>query len=51
MERSSGSYSRSFDATGIDVEGIEASYEGGVLDLKLPKQTVATPETKQIEIH
>ena len=51
VERSYGSYSRSFDATGIDVEGIEASYEGGVLDLKLPKQTVATPETKQIEIH
>ena len=51
VERSYGSYSRSFDATGIDVEGIEASYEGGVLDLKLPKQTVSTPETKQIEIH
>lgn len=51
VERSYGSYSRSFDATGIDVEGIEASYEGGVLDLKLPKQTVATPETRQIEIH
>lgn len=36
-ERSYGSYSRSFDVTGVDVEGIRARYENGVLALTLPK--------------
>ncbi len=50
FERSYGAYSRSFDVSGIDVEGITASYEGGVLDLKLPKLCETKPVSKQIDI-
>ena len=50
MERSYGSYSRSFDITGIDTEGIKAKYEDGVLKLTLPKKLPAAPETKRLEI-
>ena len=39
-ERSYGAYSRSFDVSGIRAEGITASYDSGVLTLKLPKKTV-----------
>lgn len=38
-ERSYGSYSRSFDITGVDPDGIRARYENGVLSLTLPKLT------------
>lgn len=37
-ERSYGSYSRSFDVTGVDVSQISASYNDGVLRIHLPKQ-------------
>ena len=37
-ERSYGSYSRSFDITGIDAAGIKAKYNNGVLSLTLPKK-------------
>lgn len=49
-ERSYGSYSRGFDMTGIDVDGIEATYDGGVLELKLPKLTAEKPSARQITI-
>ena len=49
-ERSYGSYSRSFDVSGIRTDGITASYEGGVLELKLPKQTVEVSTARQIDI-
>ena len=49
-ERSYGSYSRSFDMSGIRTDGITASYEGGVLELKLPKKTAETPTARQIDI-
>ena len=49
-ERSFGSYSRSFDVSGIRTEGITASYEGGVLDLKLPKKTAEVSSSRQISI-
>lgn len=49
-ERFYGSYSRSFDLTGIDVEGIEAEYTDGVLNLKLPKMKEEVPAARQIEI-
>lgn len=45
-----GSYSRCFDLDGIDSDGIEASYEDGVLLLKLPKLVQEAPEVKKIEI-
>ncbi|MCQ2418418.1 MAG: Hsp20/alpha crystallin family protein [Clostridia bacterium] len=43
-ERSYGTYSRSFDTTGVDTENIKATYENGVLRLTLPK--LAEPEKK-----
>ncbi len=50
-ERSYGSYSRSFDMTGIDVDGIQAAYEGGVLELTLPKLSAEKPAARQITIN
>ena len=49
-ERRCGSFSRSFDVTGIDVENISASYNNGVLELTLPKQVPAIPESRRIAI-
>ena len=49
-ERSYGAYSRSFDVSGIRTEGITASYDSGVLDLKLPKKTVEVSSSRQINI-
>ena len=37
-ERRYGSYSRSFDISGIQAQNISASYKHGVLSLKLPKE-------------
>lgn len=45
-----GAYSRSFDVSGIRAEGITASYDSGVLTLKLPKKTVEVSSTRQISI-
>ena len=49
-ERFYGSYSRSFDLTGINVDGIEASYNDGVLTLNLPKVAEEVPVSRSIEI-
>lgn len=49
-ERFYGSYSRSFDVTGIDVDAIEASYTDGVLTLTLPKQKEVIPASRRLEI-
>ena len=49
-ERSYGAYSRSFDVSGIRAEGITASYDSGVLTLKLPKKTVEGSSSRQISI-
>ncbi|MBO7727524.1 MAG: Hsp20/alpha crystallin family protein [Oscillospiraceae bacterium] len=50
-ERFYGSYSRSFDLTGIDVDKISASYIDGVLKLVLPKEAEEVPVTRSITIH
>lgn len=50
MERSYGSYSRSFDVSGINTEQIKAKYDNGVLKLTLPKRENALPETRTLEI-
>lgn len=50
VERSYGSYSRSFDISAINADGIKAKYENGVLTLTLPKKEATTPETKRLEI-
>lgn len=50
VERSYGSYSRSFDLSGIRAEGIRAKYDKGVLQLILPKKEETMPASRQIEI-
>lgn len=49
-ERSYGSFSRSFDISGIQAENISAAYEDGVLKLTLPKQSKAVPASRRLEI-
>lgn len=50
VERSYGAYSRQFDVSGVDTEGIKAKYDNGVLKLTLPKQQTVLPEAKRLEI-
>ena len=49
-ERSYGSFSRSFDISGIRAEDISAAYEDGVLKLTLPKQNKSVPASRRLEI-
>lgn len=49
-ERRYGSFTRSFDVSGIDEGGITASYKNGVLELSLPKAVPVVPEAKRIAI-
>ena len=49
-ERSYGKYQRSFDVSGIDVDGIKAKYADGVLSLTLPKRVEVKPAVKRVEI-
>ena len=49
-ERFYGSYSRSFDITGIDTDAIEASYNDGVLTLTMPKKKAEVPASRRLEI-
>ena len=50
IERSYGSFSRSFDMSGVEVSGIKAKYENGVLALTLPKKQDEIPSATEIEI-
>ena len=49
-ERRYGSFTRSFDITGIDEAGITAAYNNGVLELNLPKAQPTVPEARRIAI-
>lgn len=49
-ERRYGSFSRSFDVSGIQEDHISASYNNGVLELTLPKAQPVVPAARQIEI-
>ena len=49
-ERYYGAYTRSFNVSEIDVEGIKAAYENGVLTLTMPKKAPVKPEAKHLEI-
>ncbi len=49
-ERRSGSFTRSFNLEGIQEDGISASYQNGVLELKLPKQQEVLPQSRKIAI-
>ncbi|MGD9560420.1 MAG: Hsp20/alpha crystallin family protein [Oscillospiraceae bacterium] len=49
-ERRYGSFSRSFNAEGVDVDKVKAHYKNGVLSLSMPKAKETVPETRKIEI-
>ena len=49
-ERFYGSFSRSFDVSGINVDGIEAAYTDGVLTLTMPKKQELLPVSRRLEI-
>ncbi len=49
-ERSYGSYSRSFDVSAINVDGIEAEYTDGILTLTMPKKAAEIPSSRRLEI-
>ncbi len=49
-ERSYGSYSRRFDLSGIQIDGITASYNDGVLKLNMPKKQKTVPAAHRLEI-
>ena len=49
-ERRYGSFSRSFDISGIDEAGITAAYNNGILELTLPKAVPVVPESRRIAI-
>lgn len=49
-ERSSGSYQRSFDMSGVDTDGIRARYENGVLHITLPKKAESKSERKALSV-
>lgn len=50
-ERNCGSFSRTFDASGIDAANISASYADGVLCMTLPKKPELVPENRTIQIN
>lgn len=50
-ERRIGTFTRTFDVTGIDENGITAAYNNGILALTLPKQAPVVPASRQIAIH
>ncbi len=50
LERSYGQYTRQFDISGIDADGIEAKYENGVLKLTMPKKQSVLPESRKLKI-
>lgn len=49
-ERFYGSYSRSFDITGVDVDAIKAEYADGILKIDLPKVIPVAPASRKLEI-
>ncbi|MGI5962731.1 MAG: Hsp20/alpha crystallin family protein [Lawsonibacter sp.] len=49
-ERRVGSFSRSFDVTGIQEDAIGAAYENGILKLTLPKVVEVQPQSRKIAI-
>lgn len=49
-ERRYGSYARSYDVSGINAQDISASYQNGVLELKLPKVDPKSSQERQIQI-
>ena len=49
-ERSYGSFSRSFDISSVQAEGITAAYDNGVLTLTMPKKDQTVSTSRRLEI-
>ena len=49
-ERSYGSFSRSFDISGIEADEIAGKYDNGVLILTLPKKSKELPEKRTLQL-
>lgn len=49
-ERKFGSFSRTFNVSGIETSKIQASYKDGILELTLPKAAPAVPTSNRIAI-
>ena len=49
-ERVYGSFTRCFDVSGINVDGIEASYTDGMLNVTLPQKAAEVPASRRLEI-
>ena len=49
-ERVYGSFTRCFDVSGMNVDGIEASYTDGMLNVTLPKKAAEVPASRRLEI-
>ena len=49
-ERFYGSFTRSFDVSGINVDNSEAGYSDGVLTVTLPKKVAEVPASRRLEI-
>lgn len=50
-ERSSGRFARQYHLPAVDSDKIEANYDNGVLDIKLPKLAKTTDSSHHIEIN
>ena len=50
-ERQYSAFSRSFNVSGINTDGITAAYNNGILELQLPKIIEEKPKSKKIEIN
>ena len=49
-ERAYGSFSRSFDVSGVEVDQITAAYQDGILTLTMPKKPELKPVSRKLEI-
>ena len=49
-ERAYGSFSRSFDVSGVEVDQITAAYQDGILTLTMPKKAEIKPVSRKLEI-
>lgn len=49
-ERVYGSFTRSFDVSGVDVDTIDAAYNDGILTITLPKRAELLPVSRKLEI-
>lgn len=50
QERYYGSFQRSFNISNVNTNEIDASYQDGILEIKLPKLTEQIPSERRIEI-